>query len=178
GSPAVAADGAPAPDAGAASSPWSAGGAGPAPSPPAADAGGVPPEGTGPSPWFREQRVDLAMLPSANMNLAPPPAAPGGVAPVPAVVVPPRSTSPLLYVALGIAAVALIGVIVYLAVGGRKGGDSDPESVRLAGKQVSIEEAAASASATATQSASAAPPPRPYVPPPKPTKRPDDIYTD
>jgi hypothetical protein len=126
------------------------------------------------SPWLQSQTVAADLLPSAAINI------PTAKAPEPAAapVAPAEGGSRTgMTIGLVVAALALIGAIVYFAVAGKRKTD-DTANVK-AGPQKEYD---MSASATATASETAKPPPPPPPPVVKPQvkqqKKGGDIYDD
>lgn len=144
------------------------------------------------SPWLQNPSVPPpATLPSANASYHPSTDSPsaaiphhGGTAPTGATAADheSRGARGSLTLLLSLAAIGLVGAIVYVAIGGKDKSD-DPADVAAGRSQREYDLAAATPSASASTSASAAPKPR-FVaptrpsPPPPPPKPKGDIYDD
>lgn len=128
------------------------------------------------SPWSAEKRFEADVLPSANvLKSGAPEAAP---APPPPVETGSGGSRTLMTVILAVAAVGLVGAIVYFAVT-KRSGDDDPASVNVGTEQREYADDPAP-SATATAAPAPKPKPRPvFKPQPKAKKKASgDIYDD
>jgi len=128
------------------------------------------------SPWLTQQTFDAEMLPSAFATTGveqPLPPPPEEVATGPS-----KGGNALMTVGLAVAAVALIGVIVYFAMAD-SGHSEDPTKVNVEQRDYAD---APQSSATSAPSVSAKPRPvrviRKAPPPPPPPAKAEDIYED
>lgn len=143
-------------------------------------AAGVAPPAAGPSPWSAEEKVDVDILPSANI-LTPADASDAHSAPAP----PPeaeRSPRTRMAFIIGLALAALVLVVALVYIVARPSGDDDEPTSVEAGSENRDWGDEPSAAPTTTASATAKPklPPRPVhvpKPKPKPTAR-EDIYEE
>ncbi|MBI4702083.1 MAG: hypothetical protein HY744_13185 [Deltaproteobacteria bacterium] len=147
--------------------------------PPVAEPAAAAPQedepGAAASPWSAERKLDAELLPSASFALTAAPVVQPAVALAPQgplAAVSERSRA-MFIAGLVVAAVALVGVIVYLATRPSTRSD-DPTSVHARGNQVDIEDAPAASPAA---SASTLRPTQPAVRT-RPKSEPEDIYGD
>jgi hypothetical protein len=156
---------------------------------PASDPPASPPPGTREddhplattnSPWSAEKKVDADVLPSAMVAIPAVPVKPSA-APAP-VAEEPRSRSGMT-ILMAVAALGLIGALVYFFVIDRKSNPNDPAKVNVGTEQRDYDMGEGPAPVASASATEAPPPPKP--PPPKilpkpvvkpPPTQPPDIY--